>query len=49
VLDGYIYEIKRAHIHINQVEDELTWVFNDSGRDYSANLGYQASVVEDNF
>jgi hypothetical protein len=46
----FISKIKRTHIHLSGVEDELVWYFNKSKGQYSTKYGYKAmiSTREDN-
>jgi hypothetical protein len=39
--DLFIFELRRAHVSLVDVEEELVWVFNKAGSHYTTKLGYQ--------
>jgi hypothetical protein len=39
-------ELRRAHVHLMDIENELVLYFNNSGGHYMENLGYQAMIFD---
>ena len=40
IWDGYLSDLKSSFIHFYEVEDQLTWRYNENGGSYVPKIGY---------